>query len=72
MADLRVVIAGSLAAGALAARGGLKVASRSALAAACLLAVMEGVGIGLQRMMAKNTQLDVGLASSPFHHSSND
>ena len=54
------VIAGFFTGGALAVRGGMKAARNSAIACACLLAVIEGVGIGFQRMMAENTRLDVG------------
>lgn len=39
----------------------MKAARNSAIACACLLAVIEGVGIGFQRMMAENTRLDVGI-----------
>ncbi len=53
------VIAGFFTGGALAVRGGLKAARNSAIGCACLLAVIEGVGIGFQRMMAENTRLDV-------------
>lgn len=62
-ADLEpaTVIAGFFTGGALAVRGGMKAARNSAIACACLLAVIEGVGIGFQRMMAENTRLDVGI-----------
>ena len=53
------VIAGFFTGGALAVRGGLKAARNSAIACATLLAVIEGVGIGIQRMMAENTNLNV-------------
>ncbi|KAH0545242.1 hypothetical protein FGG08_000696 [Glutinoglossum americanum] len=53
------IIAGFFTGGALAVRGGLKAARNSAIGCACLLAVIEGVGIGFQRMMAENTRLDV-------------
>jgi len=53
------VIAGFFTGGALAVRGGLKAARNSAIGCACLLAVIEGVGIGFQRMMAENTRLDI-------------
>lgn len=43
----------------MAVRGGMKAARNSAIGCACLLAVIEGVGIGFQRMMAENTRLDV-------------
>lgn len=39
----------------------MKAARNSAIGCACLLAVIEGVGIGIQRMMAENTRLDVSL-----------
>jgi import inner membrane translocase subunit TIM17 len=45
--------------GALAIRGGLRPAISSAIMCGCFLAVIEGVGIGFQRMMADNTRLDV-------------
>ena len=64
----RIVIAGFCTGGALAVRGGLKAARNSAIGCACLLAVIEGVGIGFQRMMAENTRLDVShtLATALF------
>lgn len=37
----------------------MKAARNSAIGCACLLAVIEGVGIGVQRLMAENTRLDV-------------
>lgn len=55
------VIAGFFTGGALAVRGGVKAARNSAIGCAVLLAVIEGVGIGFQRMMAENTRLDVGV-----------
>ena len=58
------VIAGFFTGGALAVRGGLKAARNSAIACGCLLAVIEGVGIGFQRMMAEGTKLEVGFPSS--------
>lgn len=57
--NLIIVIAGFFTGGALAVRGGIKAARNSAIGCACLLAVIEGVGIGFQRMMAENTRLDV-------------
>lgn len=62
-ADLSIhkVIAGFFTGGALAVRGGMRAARNSAIGCACLLAVIEGVGIGIQRMMAENTRLDVSL-----------
>ena len=59
------VIAGFFTGGALAIRGGAKAARNSAIGCACLLAVIEGVGIGFQRMMAENTRLDVPLPPQP-------
>lgn len=55
------IIAGFFTGGALAVRGGLKAARNSAIGCAILLGVIEGVGIGIQRMMAENTRLDVSL-----------
>ena len=57
--DGEQVIAGFFTGGALAVRGGVKAARNSAIGCAVLLAVIEGVGIGFQRMMAENTRLDV-------------
>jgi hypothetical protein len=65
-ADRWVVIAGFFTGGALAIRGGYKAARNSAIGCACLLAVIEGVGIGFQRMMAENTRLEVWPPSSPL------
>ncbi len=53
------IIAGFMTGGSLAIRGGFKAARNSAIGCACLLAVIEGVGIGFQRMMAENTRLEV-------------
>ena len=55
----RTVIAGFFTGGALAVRGGMRAARNSAIGCACLLAVIEGVGIGVQRLMAENTKLEV-------------
>jgi len=63
-ADCTTVIAGFFTGGALAVRGGMRAARNSAIGCACLLAVIEGVGIGIQRMMAENTRLDVCLLYS--------
>ena len=52
------IIAGFFTGGSLAVRGGFKAARNSAIGCAVLLAVIEGVGIGIQRMMADNTRLD--------------
>jgi hypothetical protein len=59
MLTFQSVIAGFFTGGALAIRGGARAARNSAIGCACLLAVIEGVGIGFQRMMAENTRLDV-------------
>lgn len=66
MKGIRTVIAGFFTGGALAVRGGMKAARNSAIGCACLLAVIEGVGIGIQRMMAENTRLDVSPAVTNF------
>ncbi len=58
-ANIWIIIAGFFTGGALAVRGGYKAARNSAIGCACLLAVIEGVGIGFQRMMAENTRLEV-------------
>ncbi|GMF73259.1 unnamed protein product [Aspergillus oryzae] len=55
------IIAGFFTGGALAVRGGVKAARNSAIMCAVFLAVIEGVGIGFQRMMADNTKLEVSL-----------
>lgn len=54
-----LVIAGFFTGGALAVRGGVKAARNSAIMCAVFLGVIEGVGIGFQRMMADNTKLEV-------------
>lgn len=59
-----LVIAGFFTGGALAIRGGYKAARNSAIMCAVFLAVIEGVGIGFQRMMADNTKLEVSLVES--------
>ena len=61
-ADGVLVGAGFLTGGSLAIRGGFKAARNSAIGCAILLAVIEGVGIGIQRMMAENTRLDVRIS----------
>lgn len=53
-----VVIAGFLTGGSLAIRGGMRAARNSAIGCGVLLAVIEGVGIGFQRLMAENTKLE--------------
>lgn len=57
--DSILVIAGFFTGGALAVRGGVKAARNSAIMCAVFLGVIEGVGIGFQRMMADNTKLEV-------------
>ena len=57
------IIAGFFTGGALAIRGGAKAARNGAIMCAIFLAVIEGVGIGIQRMMAENTRLDVSFSS---------
>jgi len=57
--------AGFLTGGALAMRGGFKSARNGAIGCAVLLAVIEGVGIGFQKMMAGSTKLEV---SRPLLH----
>lgn len=53
------ISAGFLTGGSLAIRGGVKAARNSAIMCAVFLAVIEGVGIGFQRMMADNTKLEL-------------
>ena len=65
-ADGVLVGAGFLTGGSLAIRGGFKAARNSAIGCAILLAVIEGVGIGIQRMMAENTRLDVRISRPAF------
>ena len=57
------IIAGFLTGGSLAARGGYKAARNGAIMCGIFLAVIEGVGIGIQRLMAENTRLDVSLSA---------
>ena len=68
-ADSVPVGAGFLTGGSLAIRGGFKAARNSAIGCAILLAVIEGVGIGIQRMMAENTRLDVRIFRLAFFFS---
>jgi hypothetical protein len=51
--------------GSLAVRGGLRAMRNSAIGCAVLLAVIEGVGIGFQRMMAEGTALTPPVAPEP-------
>jgi import inner membrane translocase subunit TIM17 len=53
------IIAGFFTGGCLAIRGGYKAARNGAIGCAVLLAVIEGVGIGFQRMLASSTKLEV-------------
>ncbi|KAH6648187.1 mitochondrial import inner membrane translocase subunit tim-17 [Truncatella angustata] len=53
------IIAGFFTGGSLAIRGGYKAARNGAIGCAVLLAVIEGVGIGFQRMLAGSTKLEV-------------
>ena len=53
------IIAGFFTGGSLAVRGGARAVRNSAIGCAILLAVIEGVGIGFQRMMAENTRLEL-------------
>jgi import inner membrane translocase subunit TIM17 len=46
------IISGGLTGGVLAARGGVKAAAVSAVVGGALLALIEGVGIGISRMTA--------------------
>jgi hypothetical protein len=69
-------IAGFFTGGALAIRGGYKAARNGAISCAILLAVIEGVGIGFQKMFAGATKLEVsglelppGLAYTDFPRS---
>ena len=61
-----LVIAGFFTGGSLAIRGGYKSARNSAIMCAVFLGVIEGVGIGIQRLMAENTRLDVSLRYRRF------
>lgn len=58
------IIAGFFTGGSLAVRGGYKAARNGAIGCAVLLAVIEGVGIAFQKMMAGSTRLEVGVFSS--------
>jgi import inner membrane translocase subunit TIM17 len=52
------IIAGFFTGGSLAIRGGYKAARNGAISCAILLAVIEGVGIGFQKMFAGSTKLE--------------
>ncbi|KAB5543116.1 Tim17/Tim22/Tim23/Pmp24 family-domain-containing protein [Coniochaeta sp. 2T2.1] len=60
------IIAGFFTGGALAIRGGYKAARNGAIGCAVLLAVIEGVGIGFQKMLAGSTKLEVGHSFLPL------
>ncbi|KAF3808742.1 Mitochondrial import inner membrane translocase subunit tim17 [Colletotrichum gloeosporioides] len=53
------IIAGFFTGGSLAIRGGYKAARNGAIGCAVLLAVIEGVGIGFQKMFAGSTKLEM-------------
>lgn len=53
------ILAGFFTGGALAIRGGYKAARNGAIGCAVLLAVIEGVGITFQKMLAGGTKLEV-------------
>ena len=53
------IAAGFLTGGSLAIRGGFRAARNGAIGCAVLLAVIEGVGIGFQKMFAGATKLEV-------------
>lgn len=57
-------IAGFFTGGSLAIRGGYKAARNGAISCAILLAVIEGVGIGFQKMFAGSTKLEVSWQDS--------
>jgi import inner membrane translocase subunit TIM17 len=52
------IIAGFFTGGSLAIRGGFRAMRNGAITCAILLAVIEGVGIGIQRMYAEQTRLE--------------
>ena len=55
------IIAGFFTGGALAVRGGYKAMRNGAIGCAVLLAVIEGVGIGIGKYFSGNTKLEVSL-----------
>ena len=57
------IAAGFLTGGSLAIRGGFRAARNGAIGCAILLAVIEGVGIGFQKMFAGATKLEVSRAA---------
>ena len=62
------IIAGFFTGGALAIRGGYKAARNGAIGCAVLLAVIEGVGISFQKMMAGSTKLEVSRRAFESRH----
>lgn len=64
------IIGGFLTGGALAVRGGARAARNNAIGCAVLLAVIEGVGIVLGRMLAENTRLEAPIPTPPSQPSS--
>ncbi|KAF2846763.1 putative mitochondrial inner membrane translocase subunit [Plenodomus tracheiphilus IPT5] len=59
------IVGGFLTGGALAVRGGARAARNNAIGCAVLLAVIEGVGIVLGRMLAENTRLEAPIPTPP-------
>jgi mitochondrial import inner membrane translocase subunit TIM17 len=57
------IIAGFFTGGSLAVRGGAKQIRNGAIGCAVLLAVIEGVGMGFQRMLAGSQKLEVSAES---------
>ncbi|KAF6810086.1 Mitochondrial import inner membrane translocase subunit tim17 [Colletotrichum sojae] len=60
--------AGFITGGALAMRGGFRAARNGAISCAILLGVIEGVGIGFQKMMAGSTKLELPTAPASSEH----
>ncbi|KAK9477155.1 Tim17/Tim22/Tim23/Pmp24 family-domain-containing protein [Lipomyces japonicus] len=63
--SINPILAGFCTGGALAMRGGFKHARNSAITCGCLLAVFEGVGMVMQRMLAVKppvAEIDAGAA----------
>lgn len=59
------IIAGFFTGGSLAVRGGYRSMRNGAISCAILLAVIEGVSIGFNRMMADNTRSGL-IAQAPY------
>ncbi|KAF5507006.1 Mitochondrial import inner membrane translocase subunit tim17 [Colletotrichum aenigma] len=59
------ILAGFCTGGSLAIRGGYKAARNGAIGCAVLLAVIEGVGIGFQKMFAGSTKLEASKMPQP-------